>query len=397
MSTRRFSLAAVLAFALFGPLAPSARAQCATPDNLDGGPCCAVATPNFPLVPLFVQDSRSICWQNCDIAAQDVCTARWTPTPTSISSCPTQKMKLELRDAANLLKWRGRIKLTYSRTWSETDPSGNSYQVWRYLANGWLRPFPAAGSAPCPVPSCASSFNRVHHSGYLDYAVECATGVASFAWMLTHGCDAVDHVPGYPRGGSFHTGRSYTFVGPSAGFAPGPIQPSEGGGGSGEGVRLVLPSGPQCQYDERHDHFMQPLFDVCLCGGGSVTQWAVNQLQLASNCGTTVFQGGGFPNLPGMCSMGIGMWTDPNTFPGPEVVRWNVAEAAWQEPCTGINSVEILYGVTTLKGFDAREINAGGLGGPLSTIFVDQASNVRPAGPTFNIPRRVDRVLTLNH
>lgn len=392
------TVALALPFFLLGAAvtAVPAAAQCATPDNLDGGPCCAPTTPSFPTLPLFELEARQICWLNCDIEAQDVCRVRWIPTPLSVASCPTQKMEVQVRDAAGLLKWRGRVQLTYSRTWSEGDPSGLDYQVWRFLANGWLRPFPAAGGAPCPVPACATSFPRVHSSGYVDNGVQCGTGVESFAWMLTHGCDAVDHVAGYPRGGTYHPERSYTFVGSSAGFLPGPIQPAEGGGGLTEGVRRILVAGPDCLYDERLDHFMQPLFETCLCAAGSTNQWAVNQLQLGSSCGTSVFMGGGFPNLPGMVSMGIGRWTDRDTFSGLEVVRWNAAEAAWFDPCTGINSIEILYGVTTLKGFDARDISAAGVGGPLPPIFVDQATNVRPVGPTFNIPRSADRVLTLN-
>jgi hypothetical protein len=70
-----------------------------------------------------------------------------------------------------------------------------------------MRPLSAA-AGPCAVPPCAPPFGlKVHFSGYIDYAIDCSTGQMLNAWMVTHGCDSVDHAPGYPRAGSFHPDR----------------------------------------------------------------------------------------------------------------------------------------------------------------------------------------------
>ena len=78
-----------------------------------------------------------------------------------------------------VLKWGGKVNMTYSRTWLETAPSGVQYQVWRMLINAQLRPTAAAGAPPCPVPPCASQFGKVRFTGYIDYAQECGTGAWS--------------------------------------------------------------------------------------------------------------------------------------------------------------------------------------------------------------------------
>ena len=77
MRTLHTAAAALLAgFALVA----EASAQCLGPDGLAGGPCCTNTTPNAPRVPNFVQDSLSICWQDCDVDAISVCEAAWSST-----------------------------------------------------------------------------------------------------------------------------------------------------------------------------------------------------------------------------------------------------------------------------------------------------------------------------
>ena len=95
----------------------------------------------------------------------------------------------------------------------------------------------------------------MRYTGYMDVVRSCASpAVPQYAWMLTHACDLIDHVPGFPRGGVFHPDRSYTFVGPSAGFVPGPLQPGASGTNSIEGIRKLRPipgtTAVQCEYEE---------------------------------------------------------------------------------------------------------------------------------------------------
>ena len=175
-----------------------AAAQCPGPDGLDGGPCCTPAQPSYPMVRNFRQDSFEICWRDCNPEFERVCRAEWTQFASQLTPCKIGMYTLRLKDAAGTIKWRGRIRLQYSRTWAEVDATGQQYQVWRYLANGNLRPTAAAGPMPCPVPPCVTDFGNVHYTGYVDQAENCATGKLEHTWMLTHQCDVIDHAGGFP-------------------------------------------------------------------------------------------------------------------------------------------------------------------------------------------------------
>jgi len=210
-------------------------AQCLFADNLDGGPCCGLTSASLPAFPGFRQDVRGICWRDCGIDQTSLSRCHWVPIPYPVGMippCGELLYRLDILTTSNILMWRGQMRLVYARTWLATDTSGLSHQVWRFLVNGDLRPFLAAGSPPCPVPPCVSANgNRAHFTGYVDFAQDCSitpAGTFEHAWMLTHACDALDHHAGFPRNGVFHPDRSYSFVAPAAGFVPGAIQPTEG-------------------------------------------------------------------------------------------------------------------------------------------------------------------------
>lgn len=389
--------------ALLVCLASTATAQCIRPDGLDGGPCCAAATPRYPTPPSFTQNSVMICWKDCNVEATNNCTAIWgASTFSTTGSCKRIRQSLDLVDAAGVVKWKGRLTLQYSRTWLETDPAGIDMQVWRYLANGDLRPTSSAGSSPCPVPPCASANGgRVRFTGYRDFVVECGTNVRHNAWMLTHACDLIDHNPGFPRGGTFHPERSYTLVGPSASFAIGSPQPVEVGGSSFEAVRRVgSPGALVCEYEEPIQFTLSPQQQLCVCGTPTASpRWVVSDLNLAGACGTNINTPGG-PFLPGFLSMEIGMWTDPTTYPGLEMLRYNAGGYDYIDPCLGVVRQEVFYGVTTNRGFPARQILNSGVGLALPLIFIDQANSVTSVagatGTTMNVPFRSEHVLNLN-
>lgn len=386
-------------------------AQCPLPDQLDGGPCCAGAVAKIPVFPKVKVNSLDICWRDCGIDNVGQCRAVWTPlvtpvTPGVVPDCGVRAQRLDLSDAAGVLKWSGRMRLVYSRTWMEVDPSGAPLQVWRFLVNGDLVPTPAAGPAPCPLPPCALAFaGQVRFTGYIDYAESCtAAGGLQVAWMLTHACDTIDHAPGFPRAGAFHPGRSYTFVGPSAGFVVAPVVANEGTPFSGlEAVRRqILPvpgtvGGIRCEFEEpfRHSLTTTPL---CLCSVGLPLsqQWVLGNLSGNGVCVTTIATSGA-PFLPGFLSMGIGRWTAAGTYPGVEELRWNTGGYDVSDPCTGVLAPEVYFGVTTLGGYPAVQITTTGVGLGLPPIFIDQASSVGPGGvPILNVPYRTDRILNLN-
>lgn len=386
-------------------LAAIASAQCPQPDNLDGGPCCAPTKVSLPTFPGFKQDTLHICWLGCDVDGVGGCTVKWgAPVGGPAGACGPMTSVVRTFDPAGNLTWRGKMRLTYSRTWMEFSTNQQSYQVWRFMATGDMRPTSAAGGTPCPVPSCHANFGRVKHTGYVDWAYDCQTGTWSNAWMLTHACDLVDHDPGYPRGGSFHPDRSFTFVGPAAGFAIGPMFPGEGGGGASEAVRRIR-SGtttgaigvPVCEYEEQVQFSVTPIAKYCSCSPNGAPQWQESDIFVGGACGTMI-SGTVGGTLPAFLSMGIGRWTDVNTYPGPEFLRYNVGDYVTVDGCTGVTHNEYAFGVTTMEGWGAFQLTANGIGAQLPQTFIDQATSMRrKGGPLLNAPGMPTRVINLNH
>lgn len=383
-------------------------AQCPVPDGLDGGPCCAVAPDSIPSFPKFTQNALEICWQNCNVSQVMTLQACWSNLhilPVGGIPCGERRVRLDLKGAGAVL-WTGTLRLQYSRTWLETDPAGFPLQVWRFLVNGDLRPI-AGLPIPCPVPPCVPAFgNKARFTGYVDYAASCAIVPTLYqhAWMLTHACDIIDHHAGFPRAGVFHPDRAYTFVGPAAGFVPGPIQPTEGTPGSFfEALRrrnmppVAVPA--TCEFEERMTYSLLPLQQLCLClPAAGPPQYQIANLTITGACGSSVTSPGG-PFLPGFISMGIGSWTIPGTYPGVEALRWNTGGYDYGDPCLPGLRREVFFGVTTLGGYPATQLTGGGPGAPLPLTFIDQSNSLTPpgGGTTMNVPYVSDHILNLNH
>lgn len=393
-----------------------AAAQCPKPDLLDGGPCCAQAQLNLPFFPNFQQGSIEICWRDCNVNGVIPYVARWSNLNFAaggvgglVPPCGETMATLELR-AGGVLQWAGKMRMLYSRTWMETGPGGFPIQVWRFLINGDLQQMATTMLVPCPVPPCAPLHGgRVRVTGYMDQAMSCAIVPSTFqrAWMLTHACDFIDHAPGFPRAGAFHPDRSYSWVGPSAGFVPGPLQPIEGTPAAGspfEAMRDRNLLGPppgiaSCIFEERALHVLTPNNQFCMCGAPGTNQFMLGNLSVNGACGSTITTPG-FPFLPGYISMGIGAWTIPGTFPGLEQLRWNAGGYNHFDACTGALTQEVYYGVTTIGGFAAQQLLSTGVGGPLPLRFIDQANSLMPPtgpGTVMNIPYVSDHILNLNN
>ncbi len=396
-------LAPILVTALLSTaFARDAAAQCPTPDQLDGGPCCTTTTPNAPRVPNFTQDSLQICWLDCNVDAINAIEAVWS-SPTPGDNCRNYAKRLRLRDTSAVVLWNGRIKFRYSRTWVETDTTGSQRQVWRFLANGDVRPTAAAGSPPCPVPPCAApNGNKVRLTGYVDYALDCTGAFREFSWMLTHACDRFEHVAGFPRAGIFHPDRTYSFVGPAAGFVVSPIQPLEAGSGTLEAVRRIARVAGStidtCEFEEQIQHSLTPLGQFCACGPITAPQqYAFGDLKVSGACGSTLTSTGSVL-LPGYVTMGIGSWTVPGTFPGIEALRWTCGGYLYGDPCVGVVRDEAFFGVATHGGWPANQLLSSGVGLSLPSIFIDQGNSLRAnLGPTLNRPYRSDHILNLNY
>ncbi len=391
---------------LFLTLVPRVTAQCLTGDGLDGGPSCSSAFTQVPQ-PKFSQPALGICWQDCGVLATANYRAQWgMANPLQVNtagtppSCGWYSTTLRLYQGS-ILRWSGAMHMTYSRTWLESGTSGGVYQVWRYLVNGDLR-YVTANPGPCAIPPCANpNLNRTRFTGYIDYALDCSVpgGLLEHAWMITHGCDATEHVAGFPRAGTYHPNRFYTFLGPRAGFVVGAGGTLENGAVATESVRkldaLVLPA--RCDHEEPllFGSF-NPSANVCLCGTGPGL-WYEAFFTGAGGNGTTLNP---FLGSDPFRSFPIGMWTNPNAYPGVEEVRWNTNELQYVE-CTGVGRNEYYYGVTTSGGFPAFTISSlfpTPPPMPLPQTFVDQSNSVLlPANvATRNIPFKSDHILNLN-
>jgi hypothetical protein len=286
------------------------------------------------------------------------------------------------------------------------DTSGLSHQVWRFLVNGDLKPFPAAGLPPCPVPPCVSANNnKAHFTGYVDFVEDCSIpgGAFQYSWMLTHACDTFDHHVGFPRAGVFHPDRSYSFVAPAASFVPGPLQPIEGTPFSPfdtmrQRTLTLPPATLACTFEEPVVHTLTPQQQLCFCGAPGSNQFMFGDLNVQGPCGTALRNPPGGPLLPGFVSMGLGSWTNPNVYPGVQALRWNIGAYDFTDVCLGVMQHEVYYGVTTLGGYQAFQLLGGAPAAPLPPVFIDQQSAHSATGsPRMNTPFQALHFVTLNH
>lgn len=424
---RPLSRSVLSALAGLALVLPSAAQEAPLPDGLDGAPCADVsnrANLVLPPFPAFTQASLQVCWLDCDVEATKPLSVHWSSPLDLTPDVQTNDMLsvMRMRDAGGTLHWRGKMRLTYSRTWLEEQLLGNTLQVWRFLVNGDLRSTPGAGGSPVFVPSCAAEFNnRVRYTGYVDWAKDLTTGSWSNAWMLTHSLGAYEHDPAFPyRGGVgapiTHNRRVNCFVGPEASFIPTPLVPH------------VLPSSPTPQeavrrvenpflkspmrlgesswrqtalthYEEPVLPFqMQSLDTSCACdGGGSFPQFASGPFSLGGSCGTSLTTEPLVGPFEGYyLSMSIGLWGDPLSYPGMEMLRWNMGSYRYFEPTLPEERVEVFYGVTTLRGYEPTALTENGPGVPLEHNFIDQCNCLSAGGTTKNTPFYTDHILNLN-
>lgn len=390
--------------------APAALAQCPAPDGLDGGACWGAASATLPEFTGAEQDALRITWRNCAVEDATGYRARWgrfrpAQRPTIPTLCSVYVARLELFETAGgSLAFTGALRVFYSRTWLETTEEGRELQVWRYLLNGDLAPRAGAGTPPVGIPPCEGAFgNKVQFTGYIDVARHCPSGPTLIAWSLNHDCDALSHVGGFPRGGSFHADRSYTIVGPAAGFVPSNALASESGSSSAEAIRPLdliskvtgtPASGDICLFEEPMDSAtVTPLGDFCPCPDSTAAvQYRQSSVDVRSLCGTVLVSAGGFPD--GLVSKSIGSWTDSSSFPGAESLLSSVGGYRTIEPCRPRDEFQVFYGVTTRGGYEARTLG----GGLLPRTFVDQGNALRfpDFTPVMNLKFVTDVIVNAN-
>ncbi len=375
----RLALSALVALAA---LSARASAQCG-PDGLDGPPCCAPVTANLPAFPSITQQMRYVCFRDCGIAVnQQLCVTIGAPVQ---AACGVYVINFQIRTCgSNQLLWRGNIRAHYARNWQEFDPV-RVHGVWRFLLNGDLVPQPviASNTNPNIRPPCIVNFGRAYFSGYIDYALDCSVpGSWSVAWVLDHDCDRTTHVSGTARviAAGSHRNRSYTFVGPSAGFV---VDPANGpwipGTITGESMRRNdWPNQPNlCLAEEivLAPGLFTPQPPACDCmpnPPGSPAQYAATVVQSFGGCGSR-FDTQNPPMGPFPFSQkAIGYWTTPLTFPSPSHLFVNRGTMIHGDGCTTSTTTQFVEGVTTLtSGVGLMSYS----GTPLGNNVVDLATS----------------------
>ncbi len=379
--------------------AGTAAAQCPGTDNLDTGACCGPATPMLPTLSGGQLPSTGVCYRSCSSSLQSPLRILWDPPMQPVcGEYVTNVTVIEATSGMPLLV--GPMVLDYTRTWIELDPSGNSWEVWRFVAKADLSD-PSLGAPPvCGIPSCLAP-HGLHPTaffyGYVDYAVSC-NGIfpPTNALVLYHGCDFFIHNPLVSsRPGSFHIADAYALVGPAtpaqpfiAGPAPAPSGPLVA-----EATRNVLnPLFVGCSTEDRlASGSVLELGAGCLCFFSTMPkQHRIRQLSGSSLCvDATAVPGSfasiavGFPTLPWyhVVSTSLGAWSNPAVYPGNERVWVDEGVIVRDDPCFG-DFVSVYYGATTRNGFTPNYPWPAGV-----SSFTDLAANYSaPAAGPFPTP-----------
>ena len=96
---------------------------------------------------------------------------------------------------------------------------------------------------------------------------------------------------------------------------------------------------------------------------------------------------------------GSHLWAYLNQYQKRLRIRWSCGGYDYFDPCVANVKQEVFYGVTTLRGYDARRILSGGVRGLLPLTFIDQGNSLRRADKfttQMNVLYATDHVLNLN-
>ncbi|MFN0007835.1 MAG: hypothetical protein ACKVXR_07995 [Planctomycetota bacterium] len=393
---RRFGSLAL--FAILALAAPPAQAQVCAPDGLTG-PCCALATANIPAIPALQLDCRSICFNGCNVSQQFLdCVNLGALVPATsggVTLCGVYDLRFRVKTCgtANFL-WNGVLKAHYTRTWQEIPAVGaNPLQVWRFVVNGDLLPTALLPTGPCRKPSCTSNYTRVYFSGHMDYAFDCASGVWSVAFAITHGCDGVHHQPGTVRPGVFHASRSFSIVGPGSTFVPAVTGPRSDGQVTGEGFRWNnWPASPACTFEEPAGGGFFATTESCFCTAGGPNQYISTMVDIRGACNSHAISNTPFGTYT---QKRIGSWTAPGTFPGLEFALFDFGWLTYANGCTMVNTTEWVEGGETVGGFPAFDLAGAAILPEFEDLGTCNNSTTNPA-PRIGGPHVSNYMIYLN-
>jgi len=385
---------AAAALSLFA-LTPAADAQCFGPDNLGGLPCCTSTFASLPSFPATSIQAQGICWDACALSGQ-TCMKLSLGAP-ALSFCSKYMAPIETFDCAGIPLLKGLMTLDYTRTWEETPVIGAApTQVWRFAAKVDMA---ASSAAPpmCPVPNCSQlPGSTAFYYGYVDYTLNCATGIFETAVVLYHGCDRFIHDATFSSiPGAFHPTRTFAIVGPDTvanPFVPSIMLPPTGTLVD-EAMRRVTPDPIGSCFAEEHiqQGIFQPLITGCLCPlAFQPPQQAGNHIDASGVCGGAFKSLNLWPIVPWfeLTTTSIGRWSNGSSYPGPE--HASVAEGLllYTDVCdpTGatVQSFDIFYGALTQGGYTIPPTPIA----VLTDRFLDLASN-------YSLPTSLPVVLPL--
>jgi len=388
--------------------AGTASAQCFTPDNLEGT-CCDDAAADLPAFPDIDLETKYICFRDCDLSFQADLPVKVKHNPVG---CGLSLLRFDITNPGGaVVIWKGKLIASYSRTWAEQSPTSSApdTQVWRFLVNGDFKIDPLIvstyGSNECIVPPSYAAYGKFLVTGYVDYALDCATGDWSMSFALGHECDRFEHDNLFSaRPGVFgNDGRTYNWVAPAAGFVVDPLVANAGGVVLNEGIRNNDFSMPLAMICETEQPILQGQFDAfasdCPCQDGpAVAQWSTCRLFAVSDCGTTLSS---VPNdvWDGLLSKGIGFWTDPAVYPGRETLHLQQGFFDYEDGCGAPLNRYYMKGVHTQNGWLTFRFNGTALS-PVSDRFIDLGSAIPLSATPFTpaVGRRYlsDRMIAVN-
>jgi hypothetical protein len=371
-----FTFTALLALALF---ARPAAAQLCIPDSLDVGPCCAPASATLPPFPAMSQSVKFICFDGCNpVLNVPYCVDISTPFTVNSGGaivCGAYRIRFRVKTCGTTtVLWNGMVNAYYSRNWqvSTPPPAGVNLTVWRFVINGDFLPTPSLPNNPLQKPACTSNFPRVYFTGYIDYALDCTTNTWQVAWNVNHECDGIHHQPGTARpapSSGLHPTRSFSFVGPGAGFVVSSANTSSSNGPiTQQAVRYNnwANSPSICTYEEAATGTFQATNAFCLCAVGGSNQYVSTNVTATGACGSAVTPS----PLFGFYQKRLGTWTNQNVYPARQALLFDFGYLAYQNGCTGVFTQEWFEGAETLRGYPAVDFSGVALG----TQFEDLAS-----------------------
>jgi hypothetical protein len=351
------------------------------------------------------RDANWLCFDTCQTTLNvPYCAQIGAPAVMRVSNqplCSAYTIRIRLRTCGTTnYVWLGLVNAFYTRNWQEMPVAGQVLTVWRFAINGDMLPTTLTPPGPCDRPACLNQYARLYFSGYIDYALDCATNTWQVAFVLSHECDSIHHQPGFSRpapAGGLHPTRSFSIVCPGVTFAPfvpAAGNPRSDGAITAEALRWnnwAAPAPQACSFEEPANGGFFAQNEFCSCVPTGPAQYISTNVDAVSVCGSQAVPS---PVGPFMQKR-IGGWTAAASYPGIEYALFDFGWLAYRNGCSATNTQEWFEGGETVGGYPAVSF----AGTPLDPEFEDLgSSNASTTVPAVRIgaPHVSNYLLYLN-